>query len=263
MPSQNVEVSGRAWKRTFLFIEKHSPTLSPWQRELVRIGEESSHSTSIRSADQGDERRLGDLLALHFDQSSVRPGLVDDGFMVEFLQSHTNVIAQRGFDERGYQGIILMPSVRHDARHPASVRAAPPTRTVIGSRNSPARMGKAARFRHAQFQDESFIAQYLSPRLIREFHLLQWPTIGARRNLHIDSIHDDEGYRRVRRVLAEQHKRKLWCPISRSPATSAIAIVRLPAAPDCPRRPVVEREAQETLKHLARYGASTCASKGS
>jgi len=31
-------------------------------------------------------------------------GLVDDGFMLEFLQSHTNV-RQSGFDERGYNGI--------------------------------------------------------------------------------------------------------------------------------------------------------------
>src|SRR3546814_14388448 len=32
-------------------------------------------------------------------------GLVTDGFMMEFLQSHTNVVSQRGFDERGYGGI--------------------------------------------------------------------------------------------------------------------------------------------------------------
>ena len=32
-------------------------------------------------------------------------GLVNDAFMIEFLQIHTNVVGQRGFDQPGYGGI--------------------------------------------------------------------------------------------------------------------------------------------------------------
>jgi spore cortex formation protein SpoVR/YcgB (stage V sporulation) len=48
------------------FIEKHSPKLEPWQRELVRI--------TRKMADQGDERGLGHVLALHPAQPHVRQG---------------------------------------------------------------------------------------------------------------------------------------------------------------------------------------------
>ena len=32
-------------------------------------------------------------------------GLVDTGFLLEFISAHTNVVSQRGYDQRGYGGI--------------------------------------------------------------------------------------------------------------------------------------------------------------
>ena len=63
------------------------------------------------------------------------------------------------------------------------------------------------------FKDESFIAQYLSPRLIREFHLFadrRPQRRGAR--CKVDSIHDEHGYRRVRKLLAQQHAQEIRVP---------------------------------------------------
>jgi stage V sporulation protein R len=55
------------------------------------------------------------------------------------------------------------------------------------------------------FKDESFIAQYLSPRLIRELRLFAIADHRTESTLKVDSIHDDAGYRRVRKLLAQQH----------------------------------------------------------
>src|SRR4029453_3647726 len=55
------------------------------------------------------------------------------------------------------------------------------------------------------FKDESFIAQYLSPRLIRELRLFAVADHRSESSLKVDSIHDDAGYRRVRKLLAQQH----------------------------------------------------------
>ena len=57
----------------------------------------------------------------------------------------------------------------------------------------------------ANYRDESFISQFLSPRLIRKlrmFHLHDDPKESA---IRVDAIHDERGYRRVRRELARQH----------------------------------------------------------
>ena len=62
------------------------------------------------------------------------------------------------------------------------------------------------------FKDESFIAQFLSPRLIREFHLFAVADYESEDTLGIDSIHNDAGYRRVRKLLAQQYNRDYLLP---------------------------------------------------
>jgi spore cortex formation protein SpoVR/YcgB (stage V sporulation) len=55
------------------------------------------------------------------------------------------------------------------------------------------------------FKDESFIAQYLSPKLIRDFKFFAVVDDDAEDTLEVAAIHDDAGYRRVRQLLAEQY----------------------------------------------------------
>jgi spore cortex formation protein SpoVR/YcgB (stage V sporulation) len=58
----------------------------------------------------------------------------------------------------------------------------------------------------ANYRDESFISQFLSPRLMRQmrmFHLHDDPAETA--GIRVDAIHDERGYRRVRRELARQY----------------------------------------------------------
>jgi spore cortex formation protein SpoVR/YcgB (stage V sporulation) len=58
----------------------------------------------------------------------------------------------------------------------------------------------------ANYRDESFISQFLSPRLMRSwrmFHLHDDPAESA--GIKVDAIHDARGYRRIRRELARQY----------------------------------------------------------
>src|SRR6266699_6929024 len=58
----------------------------------------------------------------------------------------------------------------------------------------------------ANYRDESFISQFLSPRLVRKlrmFHLHDDPE--EEEGVRVDAIHDERGYRRVRRELARQY----------------------------------------------------------
>ncbi len=133
--------------------------------------------------------------------------------MIEFLQSHTNVVSQRGFDQRGYGGInpyalgfAMMTDIRRICENP----------TEEDRRWFPDIAGgdwlKTLDFAMRNFKDESFISQYLSPKLIRDFRFFAIADHEENPQLEVVAIHDDEGYRHVRKLLAEQHNRDNLVP---------------------------------------------------
>ena len=87
------------------FVEKYAPKLAPWQRELVRIVRKMAQYFYP----QGQTKVMNEGWATFWHYTILNrlydKGLVDDGFMLEVLQSHTNVVTQRGFDEQGYGGM--------------------------------------------------------------------------------------------------------------------------------------------------------------
>ena len=57
----------------------------------------------------------------------------------------------------------------------------------------------------ANYRDESFVRQFLSPRLIRQFRMFALSDRASEQSLKVEAIHDAEGYRRVRSALAESY----------------------------------------------------------
>jgi len=55
------------------------------------------------------------------------------------------------------------------------------------------------------FKDESFVGQYLSPNLMREFRFFSILDDEREDELEVAAIHDDSGYRRVREALSHQY----------------------------------------------------------
>jgi len=139
--------------------------------------------------------------------------LVDDGFMLEFLKNHTNVVTQPGFDSPAYSGLnpyalgfAMFADLKRICEKPE-----PEDREwfpdIAGGD-----WQKVLDFAMRNFKDESFVAQYLSPRLMREFHLFALADHTDEDALLVDSIHDDRGYRRVRKLLAQQHAQEMRVP---------------------------------------------------
>src|SRR5439155_19334761 len=71
---------------------------------------------------------------------------------------------------------------------------------------------KTINFAMRNYKDESFIAQYLSPRLIRELRLFAMADHADEDELVVDSIHNEAGYRSLRKLLAEQHAQETRVP---------------------------------------------------
>jgi stage V sporulation protein R len=195
------------------FVEKYSPKLEPWERELVRIVRKLAQyfypqaQTKVMNEGWATFWHYTILNRLHEER------LVDDGFMLEFLKNHTNVVAQPGFDSPAYGGLnpyALGFAVFSDLKR--ICEAPEPEDREWFPDIAGGDWNRVLDFAMRNFKDESFIAQYLSPRLMREFHLFALADHTNEDAIVVDSIHDERGYRRVRKLLAQQHAQEARVP---------------------------------------------------
>ncbi|NND70737.1 MAG: SpoVR family protein [Rhodothermales bacterium] len=205
MPAGSVE---EPQENILYFLEKFSPKLSGWQREIIRIVRKMGQYFYP----QGQTQVMNEGWATFWHYTILNrlydKGLVDDSFMIEVLASHTNVIMQRGFDERGYGGLnpyalgfAMFMDIRRICEEPTDEdRHWFPD--IAGTPWLP-----ALDFAMRNYKDESFIRQYLSPKLIRDFHLFAIADYEDNAYLEVDSIHNEAGYQRVRRLLSDQYNR--------------------------------------------------------
>ncbi|GAC1389768.1 MAG: SpoVR family protein [Variovorax sp.] len=188
------------------FIEKNAALLEPWQREVVRIVRKIAQYFYPQRQTQVMNEGWATfwhytLLNAMYDQ-----GLLADGFMMEWLSSHTGVIFQPPVDHRAYSGInpyalgfAMYSDLRRICEKP----------TEEDYRWFPDFAGSdwLATLDHAMrnFKDESFVGQFLSPKVMRDFRLFSIRDHEDDPKLEVSAIHDDSGYRALRESLARQY----------------------------------------------------------
>ncbi len=190
------------------FLEKTAPRLQPWQRELLRIVRHIAQYFYPQS--QTKVMNEGTATYVHYRilNRLHEQGRISDGNFLEFLQSHTNVVFQPEFDDPRYSGFnpyalgfAMMQDIERIVTKPQDEdREWFPD--IAGSGDV---MGVLREIWN-NYRDESFIGQFLSPALIRRFHMFHLhddPAESA--GIKVDAIHDERGYRRVRRELARQY----------------------------------------------------------
>jgi stage V sporulation protein R len=240
------------------FIEKNAPLLQPWQREIVRIVRKVAQYFYPQRQTQVMNEGWATFWHYTILNTLYDEGLVNDAFMIEFLQSHTNVVAQPPFNSKFYSGInpyalgfAMMSDLRRICEQPTDEdRHWFPD--IAGSD-----WIKTLDFAMRNFKDESFIAQYLSPRLIREFKLFSVLDDDTQEQLEISNIHDDRGYRYIRQSLADQYNLG-----SREPNIQVYNVNRRGDRSltlrhtQYSRRPLAE-SAEQVVRHIARLWGFT------
>ncbi len=211
-PELNLErrrqLIGLPQENILYFLEKTAPRLHAWQRELLRI----VRHVAQYFYPQGQTKVMNEGTATYVHYRIMtrlhETGAINDGDFLEFLKSHTNVVFQPGFNDPRYSGInpyalgfAMMQDIERIATNPEQEdREWFPDFAGKGDA-----MG-VLRDIWANYRDESFIAQFLSPNLMRQlrmFHLSDDPA--ERAGLKVAAIHDERGYRRVRRELSRQY----------------------------------------------------------
>ncbi|GCB05900.1 SpoVR family protein [Ralstonia sp. SET104] len=188
------------------FIEKNAPKLQPWQREIVRIVRKIAQyfypqrQTKVMNEGWATFWHYTILHKLYDEK------LVNDAFMLELLQAHTNVIYQPPFNSPYYSGLnpytlgfLMFQDIRRICESPEEedYRWAP---EIAGSD-----WQTTLDFAMRNFKDESFLLQFLSPRVIRELKLFSVLDDDRDAKLRVTAIHDDDGYRKIRELLAGQY----------------------------------------------------------
>ncbi len=196
------------------FLEKNAPRLQPWQREVLRIVRHISQYFYPQK--QTKVMNEGCATAVHYYIMNRlhETGQITDGAMLEFLQSHTSVVAQPEFDDPHFGGINPYALGFEMMRDIWRICESP---TEEDQRWFPDFAGNGnpiATWRDAwsQYRDESFIQQFLSPHLMRKMRLFHLRDDAAEPHLVVESIHNDRGYRTLRRALARQYDLALLEP---------------------------------------------------
>jgi stage V sporulation protein R len=190
------------------FLEKSAPRLQPWQRELLRIVRHIAQYFYPQSQTKVMNEGTATYVHYRIMNRLHEQGRLSDGNFLEFLQSHTNVVFQPDFDHRGFSGFnpyalgfAMMQDIERIVTNPEQEdREWFPDIAGRGDATG------VLRDIWANYRDESFISQFLSPRLMRHlrlFHLHDDPAQDE--GIRVDAIHDERGYRRLRRELARQY----------------------------------------------------------
>ncbi|MGQ5525375.1 SpoVR family protein [Chitinimonas sp. PSY-7] len=188
------------------FIEKFAPLLDPWQREVVRIVRKVAQYFYPQRQTQVMNEGWATFWHYTIMNRLYDEGLLTDGALMEFLHSHTNVVYQPPVTSRWYSGInpyALGFAMYSDIKRICEKPTEEDHLWFPGLAGTPWR--PALEFAMKNFKDESFIAQYLSPKLIRDFRLFSVRDDDQEAKLEISAIHDDEGYRMIRHKLADQY----------------------------------------------------------
>jgi stage V sporulation protein R len=188
------------------FIEKNAANLPTWKREIIRIVRKTSQYFYPQKQTKVINEGFATFTHYLIMQKLHDENLVSDGFMLEFLASHTGVVRQPAFDEKYYSGInpyalgfAIFMDIKRVCENP----------TEEDKRWFPEMAGsdwkKTTQFAMKNFKDESFILQYLSPKVMRDLRLFSIKDLMDEDDYVVSAIHNDAGYRAVRTSLSKQY----------------------------------------------------------
>lgn len=189
------------------FLEKNSPILHPWQREILRIG----RNIAQYFYPQTQTKVMNEGCATYTHYTIINKlydkGLISDGAMMEFIKSHTGVIYQPDYDDVRFSqinpyalGFAMMCDIERICNEPEEedYKWFP---DFAGKGDHM----KVLHYAWANFRDESFIRQYLSPKVIRDFRLWSFINDSTKDHVVVKNIHNEAGYKKIRSDLANHY----------------------------------------------------------
>jgi stage V sporulation protein R len=188
------------------FIEKHSPKLDSWQREIVRIVRKVSQYFYPQRQTKLMNEGWASFVHYYIMNRLWEKELISDGSYLEFIHSHSSVLTQLPYSHKYYNGFNpyalgfdIFSDIRRICTNPTDEdREYFPH--LIGANWLDTCLDAVKNYR-----DESFVSQFLSPELIRKWHLFEVTNNESDKYVTISSIQDLQGYNQIRQSLSYQY----------------------------------------------------------
>ena len=189
------------------FLEKYAPKLESWQRELLRIVRMLANYFYPQRQTKLMNEGCATWTHYHILNRLYEKGLLSEGSMLEFLHSHSSVVTQPRWNDRHFSGLnpyALGFAMMHDIERMALDPTPEDTAWFpqIAGRGDAVGVLKEV---WADFRDDSFIMQFLSPKVIRDFRLFGVRDKAGAPVVDVRLIHDEQGYRDIRRALSQHY----------------------------------------------------------
>jgi spore cortex formation protein SpoVR/YcgB (stage V sporulation) len=184
------------------FLEKWAPKLKTWQREILRIVRNISQYFYPQFQDKIMNEGCATYTHYKILHSMYDKGLITDGAMFEFYKSHSGVIFQPKLSQfNPYAlGFAMMTDIERICNEPTEEDKEwfP---LFAGCKDSTEVLKDA----WANYKDETFIKQYLSPKLMRDFKMFEIKDDTELSYYRVENIQDERGYRNIRNSLGNQY----------------------------------------------------------
>lgn len=211
----NVEKSTKVEKTTFpvepqenimYFIEKHSPALEAWQREIVRIVRKISQYFYPQRQTQVMNEGWASFVHYYIMNRLWEKGLINDGHYLEFIHSHSSVLMQLPYNHKYYSGynpyalgFDIFSDIRRICQNPEQE----------DKEYFPHMIGQdwlnVCLDAVKNYRDESFIAQFLSPAVIRKWKMFEISNKETDNFVSVTGIQNSSGYNQIRKTLSQQY----------------------------------------------------------
>jgi spore cortex formation protein SpoVR/YcgB (stage V sporulation) len=156
------------------FIEKHAPKLEPWQRELARIVRKIAQYFYPQRQTQVMNEGWATFWHHRLIYDMYDAGQIDQGILLECLHSHTNVVRQREYSGLNPYalGFAAWNEIKRVCENPTAMRTGNILPDIAGK-------DWLETFHDVMqnYRDESFLLQFLTPKLVRDFKLMNIQTL--------------------------------------------------------------------------------------
>jgi len=189
------------------FLEKNAPKLEDWKCELLRIVRNMAQYFYPQRQTKVMNEGCATFVHHTIMHALYDKGLITEGAIFEFLHSHTAVIFQPEYDDPRYYGInpyalgfAMMTDIKRICEEPTEE-----DREWFPSFAGKGDWRAVLKDAWANYRDESFIEQFLSPKVMRDFRLFALRDRATESAIKVSAIHNEQGYRRVRSELARSY----------------------------------------------------------
>lgn len=188
------------------FIEKHSPSLESWQREIVRIVRKIAQYFYPQRQTKLMNEGWASFTHYYIMNRLWEKGLLTDGSYLEFIHSHSSVLTQLPYHHKYYNGFNpyalgfdIFTDIKRICENPTNEdREYFPHMVNTNWLDTCLDAVK-------NYRDESFISQFLSPTIMRKYRLFEVTNLEKEKYVEVTSIQNLSGYNKIRQTLSYQY----------------------------------------------------------